>query len=77
MTGSAYDRRRQAREHARQRALLGETLAAYHARENAKPPTLAEVFARNRADKTRCDDTVDLFTGAAGAAPQGDLFRKR
>lgn len=76
MTG-AYDRRRKTREAHRQRVLLGETLAAYHARETAKPPTLAEVYQANRADRARCDDTVDLFTGAAGAAPQGDLFKTK
>lgn len=73
----AYDRRRKTREAQRQRALMGESLAAYHARETAKPPTLAEVYRENRADRARCDDTTDLFTGAAGARPQGDLFRKR
>ncbi len=73
----AYDRRRKTREARRERALMGESLAGYHARETAAPPTLAEVYRDNKTDRARCDDTPDLFTGAAGAAPQGDLFRKR
>lgn len=39
----------------------GETLAAFHAREKAKPPTLAEIFAKNRADKVRCAKTPDML----------------
>lgn len=61
MSGNAYDRRRAARQAARERTLGGETLAAFHARENAPPPTLAQIYAANRADKTRCNSTPDLF----------------
>lgn len=61
MTGSAYERRKARRQVERERYLLGETLAQYHARETAKPPTLAEIFAKNRADKVRCATTPDLF----------------
>lgn len=61
---AAYDTRRAKREAQRQRSLCGETLAAFHARANAKPPTLAEIFARNRADTTVCPVTGDLFASA-------------
>lgn len=61
MTGNAYDKRRAKREAERERAIGGETLAAYHARETAKPPTLPEIFAKNRADTTPCPWTPDLF----------------
>lgn len=40
---------------------MGESLAAFHARETAPPPTLAEIYAKNRADKVRCSSTPDLF----------------
>lgn len=66
---AAYDTRRALREAQRQRALGGETLAQFHARENAKPPTVAEIFARNRADKTVCPVTGDLFA-SAGKLPR-------
>jgi hypothetical protein len=61
VTATTYTRRRSRRDAERERALCGETLAAFHARENAKPPTLAEIFAKNRADKVRCSSTPDLF----------------
>lgn len=61
MSGTPYERRRARREADRQRSLGGETLAAYHARETAPPPTLAEIFAKNRADKTVCTRTPDMF----------------
>ena len=66
---AAHDTRRARREAERERALGGETLAAFHARANAKPPTLAEIFARNRADTTVCPVTGDLFA-AAGKLPR-------
>lgn len=47
-----------------QRALSGETLAQFHARETAKPPTVAEIVAWNRADMTVCPVIGDLFAGA-------------
>lgn len=61
MSGNSYDRRRANRQAQRERALGGETLAAFHARETAPPPTLAQIFAANRADNTRCEKTPDLF----------------
>lgn len=61
---ATYDTRRARREAQRQRALMGETIEAFKARETAKPPTLAEIFAKNRADKTVCPVTGDLFASA-------------
>ena len=63
------DARRAGREARRQVALMGETLAAFRARETAKPPTLSEIFARNRADTTVCPATGDLFA-TAGKLPR-------
>lgn len=39
---------------------MGETLAAYHARETAKPPTLAEIYRDNHVNRERCPWTLDL-----------------
>lgn len=64
-----YQKRRSGREAQRQIRLMGETLAQFHARENAKPPSVAEIFARNRADKTVCPVTGDLFA-SAGKLPR-------
>lgn len=61
---AAYTTRRARREAERERALGGETLAAFHARANAKPPTLAEIYKTNRADNTVCPVTGDLFASA-------------
>lgn len=61
MSGKAYDRRRAHRQAERERALGGESLAAFHARETAPPPTLAQIYAANRADKARCTATPDMF----------------
>ncbi len=61
MTTTAYDRHKARRQVERERALQGETLAAYFARAHAKPPTLAEIFAKNRADTTRCPSTPNLL----------------
>ena len=66
---AAYDTRRARREAQRQRALAGETLAAFKARETAPPPTLAEIYRTNRANKTVCPVTGDLFA-AAGKLPR-------
>jgi hypothetical protein len=66
---AAYDRRRARREADRERALMGESLATFHARETAKPPTTAEIFAKNRTDKTVCPVTGDLFA-TAGTLPR-------
>lgn len=43
----AYDRHAAARRLDNERRLMGESLAAFHARETAPPPTLSEVYARN------------------------------
>ena len=56
-----YDRRRSQREAQRERALMGESLAAFHARETAPPPTLAEVFAKNHVNRERCPYTPDML----------------
>ena len=61
MTGNAYDRRRASREADRERRLMGESLQAFHRRETGPPPTIAEIFAKNRADTTVCTKTPDLF----------------
>ena len=65
---AAYARRRARRDADRERALMGESLAAFKARETAKPPTLAEIYRTNRADKTVCPVTGDLFA-TAGKLP--------
>lgn len=57
---TTYDRRAQRRIQDNERTLCGETLAAFHARETAKPPTLSEVYARNHTNRERCPWTVDL-----------------
>lgn len=75
---TAYDRRRARREAQRQRSFSGETLAQFHARSNAKPPTLAEIFARNRADTTFCPVTGDLFASAGKLPPKAvKVLRRR
>lgn len=66
---AAYIRRRSRRDADRERGLMGETLAAFHGRETASPPTLAEIFAKNRADKTKCPWTGDMFA-RAGKLPR-------
>jgi hypothetical protein len=57
----AYSRRAAARETSRQRDLMGETLDAFHRRETAEPPTLAEVYAENHRNRERCPATPDLL----------------
>lgn len=57
-----YERNRDRRETQRQRSLMGETLAEFHARETAKPPTLAQIFAANHKNRERCTMTADLFS---------------
>lgn len=42
------------------RAIEKERRAALAAKVPS-PPTLDEIFARNRAEKARCDATLDLF----------------
>ena len=65
MKPTTYDARKARRDAQRERALGGESLATFHARETAPPPTLAEIFAKNRADKVRCAVTPDLFVKRA------------
>ena len=67
-----YDRRRARRDADRERGLMGESLAAFHRRETAKPPTTAEIFAKNRTDTTVCPVTGDLFA-TAGKLPRETL----
>jgi hypothetical protein len=57
---TAYERRKSARQQANERRLLGETLAAFHAREIAKPPTIAEIYRQNHVNRERCPWTIDL-----------------
>ena len=65
---TAYDIRRARRDKERERAFHGETLAQYHARETAKPPTLAEIY--RTFPKARCPWTVDFVDELAG---QGEV----
>lgn len=51
------------RKSQRERALMGETMKAFHDRETAPPPTLTEIYDRNHKDRERCPDTIDLFDG--------------
>lgn len=61
MKPDRYGTRRARRESERERRLLGETLDAFHRRENAPPPTLAEIYATNKRPRDRCRATGDLF----------------
>lgn len=40
---------------------MGESLDAFHKRENAAPPTLREIFDNNHKNRERCTMTTDLF----------------
>lgn len=57
----AYEKRAKARSLQSERRLMGETLEAFHWREHARPPTLAEIFAENHRNRERCPATSDLF----------------
>jgi hypothetical protein len=57
----AYVRRTAARRLDNERRLMGESLAAFHARETAPPPTLAEIYAANHRSRERCAETLDLL----------------
>lgn len=70
---SRYERRAAARESRRQVALMGETLATFHRRETAKPPTLAEIYASH--PRVRCDRTPNLFTGETDQERQAAIQR--
>lgn len=61
-----YARNAARRNSDRERRLMGETLDAFHQRENAKPPTLSEVYRANHQNRERCTMTVDLFAKKAG-----------
>lgn len=67
MTASAYERRRAERERARQRSLMGETLAEFQGRERGEAPGAG-------IPKVRCERTVDMFTGLRSGSDQRDLF---
>lgn len=56
-----YARNARARRAERERRLMGETLDAFHRREHAEPPTLAEIYDANHKNRERCAVTVDLF----------------
>ena len=56
-----YDNRKTRRQSEQWRRLGWESLDAFHARETAKPPTLAEVYRSH--PKVRCARTPSLFTG--------------
>jgi hypothetical protein len=43
---------------------MGETLEAFHRREHARPPTLAEIFDANHRNRERCPNTLDLLDPA-------------
>lgn len=58
---AAYEKRAKARSLQNERRLMGETLEAFHWREHARPPTLAEIFAENHRNRDRCPVTIDLF----------------
>lgn len=70
-----YEKRAKARALQNERRLMGETLEAFHRREHARPPTLAEIFENNRRNRERCALTVDLFPdngwACLGAARHG------
>lgn len=57
----AYLRHAAARRLDNERQLMGESLAAFHARETAPPPTLAQIYAANRRNRERCGETMDLL----------------
>lgn len=56
-----YERNLNRRRVERERDLMGETLEAFHRRENASPPTLREIYADNHKNRERCTMTGDLF----------------
>lgn len=57
-----YERNARRRRIENERALMGESLEAFHARENAKPPTLREIYEANHRNRERCTMTVDMFS---------------
>lgn len=61
MNAKAYEKRAKARAVQHERRLLGETLEAFHRREHAREPTLAEIFAENHRNRERCPYTLDLL----------------
>lgn len=40
---------------------MGESIEAFHARETAKPPSLAQIYRTNQANRERCTMTPDMF----------------
>lgn len=58
---SRYDNRKARRQSDQWSRLGWESLDAFHARENAKPPTLAEIYRSH--PRVHCERTPDIFTG--------------
>ena len=56
-----YERNAEARRLDNERRLCGESLAEFHRRETAKPPTLPQVYAENHLNRERCPMTIDLL----------------
>lgn len=54
-----YEKNARARRLDNERRLCGETLEAFHRRENAKPPTLAELY--RTFPRARCPWTRDFL----------------
>jgi hypothetical protein len=55
----SYERNKAARKAENERRLMGESLKAFHARENARPPTLAEIYRTH--PRARCPWTSDFI----------------
>lgn len=57
---SRYEIRLSRRNRERERMLCGESLDAFHKRENARPPSLSEIYAHNQVNRERCPWTWDI-----------------
>jgi hypothetical protein len=57
---SRYEIRLSRRNKERERALCGESLDAYRRRATAPPPTLGEIYARNKVNRERCPWSWDI-----------------
>lgn len=57
----AYEKRAAKRRAENERRLLGESLAAYHARETAPAPSLPQIYSDNHKNRVRCPETPDLL----------------
>lgn len=56
-----YERNAARRRLDAERRLMGESIEAFHARETAKPPSLAQIYRTNQANRERCTMTPDMF----------------